>query len=229
MICIARTLGAPDSVPAGSTERSASSAPTSSRKRAGDARDDVHDVAVVLHRHEFLDLHAAVLAHAPEVVAAEVDEHHVLGPLLRIGEQLLGDPAILLGVGPARAGAGDRPGRDAPAGDRDQRLRAGAGNLEVAEVQEVHIRAGVDRPKAAVDRERLDRDGCRPALRGHHLVGVAGVDVLDDPRHHRLELLARHVRLKRGAGRSAAGGRAGRGTGPARRQRTSAIVSLARR
>ena len=33
MICIARTLGAPDSVPAGSTERSASIAPTSSRSR----------------------------------------------------------------------------------------------------------------------------------------------------------------------------------------------------
>ncbi len=31
MICIARTLGAPDRVPAGSTERSASSAPTSGR------------------------------------------------------------------------------------------------------------------------------------------------------------------------------------------------------
>ena len=31
MICIARTFGAPDSVPAGSTERSASVAHTSSR------------------------------------------------------------------------------------------------------------------------------------------------------------------------------------------------------
>ena len=31
MICIARTFGAPDSVPAGSTERSASIAPTSRR------------------------------------------------------------------------------------------------------------------------------------------------------------------------------------------------------
>jgi hypothetical protein len=31
MICIARTFGAPESVPAGSTERSASMAPTSAR------------------------------------------------------------------------------------------------------------------------------------------------------------------------------------------------------
>ena len=30
----------------------------------------------------------AVLAHAAEVVAAEVDEHHVLGALLLVGEQL---------------------------------------------------------------------------------------------------------------------------------------------
>ena len=172
----------------------------------------------------------AVLADAAEVVAAEVDEHHVLGALLGVGEQLLGDPAVLLGAGAARAGAGDRPGRHAAAGDGDQRLGAGAGDLEVAEVEEVHVRARVDRPQPAVDRERLDRHRRRPALRGDHLVGVAGVDVLDDPRDHRLELLARHVRLKRRQRRGPApGGRAGRGTGPASRQRTSAIVSSAAR
>ena len=230
MICIARTFGAPDSVPAGSTRRSASSAPTLVAQRADHARDDVHHVAVVLDRHEVLDLDAAVLAHAAEVVAAEVDEHHVLGALLRVGEQLLGDPPVVLGVRPARARAGDRAGRDVAAGDGDQRLGARAGDLEVAEVEEVHVRARVDGAQAAVDRERLDRDRRRPALRGHDLVGVAGVDVLDDPRDHRLELLAGHVRLERGRLPVAPpGGRAGRGTGPASRQRTSAIVSSARR
>ena len=40
-----------------------------------------------------VDLDRAVLAHPPEVVAAEVDEHHVLGALLLVGEQVLGDRA----------------------------------------------------------------------------------------------------------------------------------------
>ena len=88
---------------------------------------------------------------------------------------------------------------------------------------------GLTARRPAVDRERLDRDRRRPALRGHHLVGVAGVDVLDDPGDHRLELLARHVGAESRArtGRPPAGA-AGRGTGPASRQRTSAIVSSAR-
>ena len=163
-------------------------------------RDDVHHVAVVLDGHELLDLDAAVLAHPAEVVAAEVDQHHVLGALLRVGEQLLGHPQVLLDVGAARPGTGDRPGRDVPARDRDQRLGAGAGELEVAEVEEVHVRARVDGPQPAIDRERLNRDGRRPPLRGHDLVGVAGVDVLDDPADHRLELLARHVRGELGHG-----------------------------
>ena len=118
----------------------------------------MHHVAVVLDRHEALDVDRPVLAHPAEVIAPEVDEHHVLGPLLGIGQQLLGDPAVLLGVLAARPGAGDRAGGDPPAGDRDQRLGARAGDLEVAEVQEVHVRARVDRAQPAVDRERLDRD-----------------------------------------------------------------------
>ena len=74
----------------------------------------MHHVAVVLHDHELVDLHRAVLAHAPEVVAAEVDEHHVLGPLLLVGEQLVRHPLVLLGGHSPRAGAGDRTGRDVP-------------------------------------------------------------------------------------------------------------------
>ncbi len=44
--------------------------------------------------------------------------------------------------------------------DLDQRLRRGAGDLEVAEVEEVHVRARVDGAQPAVDRERA-----RPARR----------------------------------------------------------------
>ena len=157
----------------------------------------MHHVAVVLDRHEALDLDGPVLAHPPEVVAAEVDEHHVLGSLLGIGEQLFGDPAVLVGVLTARARARDRARRDPPAGDRDQRLRARAGDLEIAEVEEVHVRARIHRAQPAVDRERLDRNRPGPALRRHHLERVPGVDVLDDPRDVGLELLPAHVRVQR--------------------------------
>jgi hypothetical protein len=93
MICMARTLGAPDNVPAGSTERRASIAPDVLAQAPRDVGHDVDDVRVGLHAHEGLDLDRAVLADPPEVVAAEVDEHHVLRALLLVREQLGGDRA----------------------------------------------------------------------------------------------------------------------------------------
>ena len=51
----------------------------------------------------------AVLADAAEVVAAEVDEHDVLGALLLVGEQLLGDARVVLDAS-RRAGACRRSG-----------------------------------------------------------------------------------------------------------------------
>ena len=189
----------------------------------------MHDVAVELDLHQLVDGHAAVLAHPTEVVAAEVDEHHVLGALLLVGEQLLRDPAILLGARAARAGARDRLGADVAPAHRQQRLGARAGDLEVAEVQEVHVGARVDRPQAAVDRERLDRHRGRPALGGHDLEGVAGVDVLDRsarpcPRTARGACSSWNSGISPRCGR----GRARRaGPGPASAPRTSAIVRAA--
>src|ERR687893_2476721 len=55
-----------------------------------DGRDDVHDVRVALYLHKAGELDRADLAHAPEVVAPEVNEHDVLGPLLLVGEEFFG-------------------------------------------------------------------------------------------------------------------------------------------
>ena len=38
----------------------------------------------------------------PEVVAPEVDEHHVLGPLLGVALELLGEQGVLAGIDAAR-------------------------------------------------------------------------------------------------------------------------------
>jgi hypothetical protein len=101
---------------------------------------------------------------ATQVVASQVHQHHVLGALLLVSQQLLGDAAVLVDVGAARARAGDRARRHVAPADRQQRLGACAGDLEVAEVEEVHVGAGIDRPQAAVDRERLHRRRRGPTL-----------------------------------------------------------------
>ena len=111
MISIARTFGAPLTVPAGSVARSTSIGLEPSDQVAGHLRRQVHHVAVALERHQLVDVHPAEAGDAPDVVAGEVDEHHVLGPLLRVLGQLGGHAPVVLVGGAALAGAGDRPAR----------------------------------------------------------------------------------------------------------------------
>ena len=74
---------------------------TSGRNRPRTFDDDVVHVGVALDDHEFVDPHGPCLAHAAEVVALEVDQHHVLGAFLGTADQLRD----------AAASAGRRRGR----------------------------------------------------------------------------------------------------------------------
>ena len=80
----------------------------SSRSSPQTVRGNVHDVAVTLDHHHVRDFDRVVLGDAADVVAAEVDEHHMLGPFLRVGEQFFAQ-ALILVVGLATlAGASKR-------------------------------------------------------------------------------------------------------------------------
>jgi hypothetical protein len=77
-----------------------------------DIGDDVHDVRVTLDDHLVGDLDAAGLGDAADVVARQIDQHHVLGAFLRVGQQFFGVAPVLLGRGAARPGAGQRADGD---------------------------------------------------------------------------------------------------------------------
>ena len=62
---------------------------------AGDVRGDVHHVRVALDLHDVGELDGAVVGDPADVVAAQVHEHDVLGALLGIGQQLLGQGTVL--------------------------------------------------------------------------------------------------------------------------------------
>ena len=125
-----------------------------------------------LRLEEALDVNRPGLADAREVVPAEVDEHHVLGAVLLRGEQLL-DVA-----GPARNRARDRVHARAAVLDLDERLRRGADQRELAELEQEEVRRRVDAAQRAVDVDR--RRAGRPlrALREDDLERVALADVL---------------------------------------------------
>ncbi len=112
MISIARTFGAPESVPAGSGRPEHVDRSLSLGESPGDLRGEVHDVAVALDHHPLLDHLGAEAHHAADVVAREVDQHHVLCQLLRVLDQLSLEPQVV-GLGlPPRPRSGDRPRGD---------------------------------------------------------------------------------------------------------------------
>ena len=104
MISIARTFGAPLTVPAGSVARSTSIGPRPGTSVAGDLRREVHHVAVALQRQQLVDVYGAEPGDAADVVAGQVDEHHVLGALLGMFHELGGEaPVVLVGAAAACA------------------------------------------------------------------------------------------------------------------------------
>ena len=157
MICIARTFGAPDTVPAGKHDTSASSRSRSSASLPFDDRRQVHHVREALEPHELRHAHRSVLADAADVVAAEIDEHHVLGALLLVALQLLGQPQVLFGVPAARPRAGDRMRLDARAFDAHQHLRRRADDRHAAHADEIHVGRRVHVAQRAVHGERIGR------------------------------------------------------------------------
>ena len=230
MICIARTFGAPDSVPGGQHRAQRVHRADASRSVPGDRRDDVHDVRVGLDRHERVDGDGAVLAHAAEVVAPEVDEHHVLGALLLVGEQARRRSRA--------SSAASAPRGRVPAIGRVETWRpvtvssgsgAGAGDLEVLEVQEVHVRARVDDAQAAVDRERVDVDLAPTSAATGTTWKASPAWTYSTIRATIASNCSRgHVRLERRHG-ARRGRVSGRGTGPASSPRAFAIVASASR
>ena len=147
-----------------------------------------------LEPHELRHAHGTEVADTADVVAAEVDQHHVLGALLLVALQLLRQPQILLVGLAAAAGAGNRMRLDARAFHTHQHLRRGANERDAVHADEIHVGRRVHVAQRAVDRERVGAHLGLEALRQHHLVDVAGGDVLLRCAHLCLEMFTREVR-----------------------------------
>ena len=156
---------------------------------ADDLRDEVRDVGEPLDLHVAGHVDGARLADAGEVVAAEVDEHHVLGAILLGGEQPLGVALGRLGR------AGDRAEAGAAVLAGHEPLGRRADERDPVELEQEQVRRRVDTPQRPVDVERGGRGGPFGPLRGHALEDVAGDDVV-------LHLL-HHLQVARPVGRAA--------------------------
>src|SRR5919204_653579 len=118
---------------------------------AGDLGNEMRDVREALGLDEAFDAHGARRADAREIVAPEVDEHHMLGAVLLRREQALS----VAGAGGGRAG--DRVQARAASLQLDQRLRRGADEREAVELEQEEVRRRVDPAERPVELERRRR------------------------------------------------------------------------
>src|SRR5580692_8433970 len=128
---------------------------------AFDGADDVHDMRVTLDGHQLFDFDRTVFADAAYIVAAEIDEHDVLGSLLFIMNHFVSDAAVVVVAYAARACSGDGAVLDATLIHADQYFRRRASNAGVARfiqahAQKVEVRRGVDDAQRAIDGEGID-------------------------------------------------------------------------
>src|SRR5687768_16398966 len=180
------------------------------------AEDGIRDVAVT--GVQTCALPISDLADPPEVVAGEVDEHDVLGALLRVGREARRESFVFLRVGPPTDRARDRTHLCRAAAAPDEHLRGGSENRGLAGLEEEEVGRRVQRPEGAVDVEGVASERRTPALREHDLVDLAREDRLLCPEDGPEESLARdrgsearRPRLPRSRRRGPAGAGAGAG------------------
>ena len=178
MISIARTFGAPLTVPAGKRRAQHVDGVAPFRELARDLAREVHDVRVALERHELLDLLRPEPHDPADVVAGQIDEHHVLGTLLRVLAELCRESPIVLLAPSAVAGPGDRSDDHASVEHLHHRLGRGADQRRLGVANDVHVGRRVHLAEDSIHVERVERALDVETLREDDLERVTGEDVL---------------------------------------------------
>ena len=147
---------------------------------AGDIGHDVHHVGVTLDHHFFGEFDRTNFRDPPRVIAPQVDQHQVFSNFLVITEQVLLQRQIRLFGRTPRTRPGNRAHGDQIIFNPHQHFRRAAHHVEVAKVEEVHIRRRVEAAQRAIqiDRRGLEIDG--HPLRRHHLHAIARENVILD-------------------------------------------------
>ena len=103
------------------------------------AADNVHHVAVTFYRTIRFNMNRSGSRNATQIVACQVNEHDVLCRLFWVGQQRRFIGEILCRRHTARQGTGDRSQLSRGPLELHQRLGRAAHDLEVPEVEEIHV------------------------------------------------------------------------------------------
>ena len=95
---------------------------------------------IALHKHQFAHLNGAILAHAAQIVASQVNQHHVLGALFFVGQQFGFELLVFGFIGAARLRSRNGTVAQLALFHPHQHLGRGTKNSPLAHAQKVHIR-----------------------------------------------------------------------------------------
>ncbi len=122
--------------------------------------DQVRHVGVPLHGEKLPHPHGAGKGHPGEVVAHQVHQHGVFGPLLGGGKELLLQEEVLLLGSPPWPGAGDGPGEEPPAHFFEEPLRASRDHGPPLPLQKAHEGCTSSTPLRKASRGKSETKGC---------------------------------------------------------------------
>ena len=148
-------MGAPETVPAGKADTNRSNGVLVRGQFAAHVGDDVNDVGIAFDRHQLVDFDAANRGDPADVVAAQVDQHDVLGALFGVGEQIGFELALFFRRGAAAACAGDGAELDVSPVEPDHRFGRGADHAKILQLQIEHVGRRIDETQGAIDFERV--------------------------------------------------------------------------
>ena len=153
----------------------------------------MHHVGEPLHVHQLGDVHRARNADPSDVVAAQVHQHYVFGPLLFAVLQLRLQGQVLFRSLAPRTGSGNGMGRHNAIFHLSHRFDGGADDVKVIQIQVVHIGGRIDAAQGAIDLEGMGVGWAGKPLGVHYLNNVPGVDIVHALTYRFLVLRLREV------------------------------------
>ena len=119
---------------------------------------DVHDMAEAFDTEAFGDFHRAKRGNPANIVAAEIEQHQMLGTLFRVGEQFAFEGLVFLMGFAAPSRAGKRADGDDIIAQAHQDFRRTAHHRKAAHIKKYQERRGVNPTQRAVKGKRRQRE-----------------------------------------------------------------------
>ena len=138
----------------------------------------MHHVAISLKGHKFVNIHRAKFGDATNIVARQVNEHHMLGALFGILFQFTRQLAILLVIYSAFTCASNRSTHNATVAQLHHRLRRRAHDRHIIMFHVIHVWARIYLSQHSIYIERISIKLHVKSLRQHNLKNIPCSNVI---------------------------------------------------